>query len=257
MRRDWTRDEVLAALHLYTQLSFGQLHKGNADIKALAAQMDRTPSSVAMKLTNLASLDPQITANGRKGLPGASARDRSVWAELQSHWDVTALEAAAAFERIAGQADVAINDAEALNHEPVFAEGLTRAAIVQVRKNQHIFRRAVLNSYNNRCCISGLSEERLLVASHIVPWSEDQQNRLNPQNGLCLSALHDKAFDVGLITVTTDHRVLVSPSLKRKSTDTFMAESLLKFDQHPIVLPERFKPKAEFLAWHGQRFGFT
>lgn len=257
MRRDWTRDEVLAALHLYTQLSFGQLHKGNADIKALAAQMDRTPSSVAMKLTNLASLDPQITANGRKGLPGASARDRSVWAELQSHWDVTALEAAAAFERIAGQADAAVNDSEDSSHEPVFAEGLTRAAVVQVRKNQHIFRGAVLNSYNNRCCISGLSEERLLVASHIVPWSEDQQNRLNPQNGLCLSALHDKAFDVGLITVTTDHRVLVSPSLKRKSADTFMAESLLKFDQHPIVLPERFKPKAEFLAWHGQRFGFA
>lgn len=257
MRRDWTRDEVLAALHLYTQLSFGQLHKGNADIKALAAKMDRTPSSVAMKLTNLASLDPQITANGRKGLPGASALDRSVWAELQSHWDVTALQAAAAFERIAEHADVAVNDAEALNHEPVFAEGLTRAAMVQVRKNQHIFRRAVLNSYNNRCCISGLSEERLLIASHIVPWSEDKQNRLNPQNGLCLSALHDKAFDVGLITVTPDHRVLVSPSLKRKSADTFMAESLLKFDQHPIVLPERFKPKAEFLAWHGQRFGFT
>ena len=257
MRRDWTRDEVLAALHLYTQLSFGQLHKGNADIKALAAKMARTPSSVAMKLTNLASLDPQITANGRKGLPGASARDRSVWAELQSHWDVTALEAAAAFERIAGQANAAVNDAGDSSHEPVFAEGLTRAAVVQVRKNQHIFRRAVLNSYNNRCCISGLSEERLLVASHIVPWSEDQQNRLNPQNGLCLSALHDKAFDVGLITVTPDHRVLVSPSLKRKSADTFMAESLLKFDQHPIVLPERFKPKAEFLAWHGQRFGFA
>ena len=257
MRRDWTRDEVLAALHLYTQLSFGQLHKGNADIKALAAKMDRTASSVAMKLTNLASLDPQITANGRKGLSGASTLDRSVWAELQSQWDVTALEATAAFERIADQADVAINDAEAFNQGPVFTEGLTRAALVQVRKNQQIFRRAVLNSYINRCCISGLSEERLLVASHIVPWSEDKQNRLNPQNGLCLSALHDKAFDVGLITVTPDHRVLVSPSLKRKSADTFMAESLLKFDQHPIVLPERFKPKAEFLAWHGQRFGFT
>ncbi|MFZ2297122.1 MAG: HNH endonuclease, partial [Aquabacterium sp.] len=140
---------------------------------------------------------------------------------------------------------------------PDFAEGTTRAAIVHVRKNQRIFRRAVLSSYNNRCCITGLADERLLIASHIVPWSEDKQNRLNPQNGLCLSALHDKAFDLGLITVTPEYRVLVSPSLKRKSADTFVVDSLLKFDQHQIDLPERFKPRAEFLAWHGQRFGFT
>lgn len=257
MRRDWTRDEVLAALHLYTQLSFGQLHQRNPEIQSLAQHMGRTPSSVAMKLSNLASLDPQITANGRKGLPGASTMDRSVWAELQTRWDMTALQAAAAFERITAQADMVANDAADSNHQPDFAEGQTRATMVQVRRNQYIFRRAVLSSYGNRCCITGLSEERLLIASHIVPWSEDQQNRLNPQNGLCLSALHDKAFDLGLITVTPEYRVLVSPRLKQKSADTFMAESLLKFDQHAIALPERFRPKAEFLAWHGRRFGFT
>lgn len=256
MRRDWTRDEVLAALHLYTQLSFGQLHQRNPEIQSLAQHMGRTPSSVAMKLTNLASLDPQITANGRKGLAGASALDRSVWAELQSHWDVTATQAATAFERITDQLDVIANADAASIPLPDFAEGQTRAAIVQVRKNQHVFRRAVLSSYNNKCCITGLAEERLLIASHIVPWSEDKENRLNPQNGLCLSALHDKAFDLGLITVTPEYRVLVSPNMKRKSADTFMANSLLKFDQHLIELPERFKPKAEFLAWHGQRFGF-
>ena len=102
MRRDWTRDEVLAALHLYTQLSFGQLHKGNANIQALAARMQRTPSSVAMKLTNLASLDPQITANGRKGLRGASALDRAVWDELKGNWDATALAAQDSYARLLG-----------------------------------------------------------------------------------------------------------------------------------------------------------
>jgi len=238
-------------------LSFGQLHQRNPEIQSLARHMNRTPSSVAMKLVNLASMDPQITANGRKGLAGASNLDRSVWAELQSHWDATATQAATAFARITGQTDMLGGDDANSDPLPDFAEGQTRAAIVQVRKNQHVFRRAVLSSYNNKCCISGLADERLLVASHIVPWSEDKENRLNPQNGLCLSALHDKAFDLGLITVTPEYRVLVSSSLHRRSADRFLADSLLKFDQHQIDLPERFKPKAEFLAWHGKRFGFT
>jgi putative restriction endonuclease len=56
--------------------------------------MGRTPGSVAMKLTNLASLDAQITANGRKSLASTSRLDRAVWSELQSHWDVVALQAA-------------------------------------------------------------------------------------------------------------------------------------------------------------------
>jgi putative restriction endonuclease len=68
--------------------------------------------------------------------------------------------------------------------------------------------------------------------------------------------LHDKAFDLGLITVTPEYRVLVSPRLRAKAADAFMAESLLQFDGVGIALPERFRPKAEFLAWHGQRFGY-
>ena len=99
-------------------------------------------------------------------------------------------------------------------------------------------------------------EERLLIASHIVPWREDHHNRLNPQNGLCLSALHDRAFDQGLITVTPEYLVVVSPALKRKSADSFLADALLSYDQSKIKLPERFKPSPDFLQWHGQHFGY-
>jgi putative restriction endonuclease len=220
--------------------------------------MGRTPSAVAMKLTNLASLDPQITANGRKGLAGASQLDREIWAQLQARWDDTALAAAAAFESMGGslqgdQDDTAPADSEAL---APFDMGKTRTASVQVRVNQSLIRRAVLTSYGSTCCISGLSEERLLIASHIVPWAEDTHNRLNPQNGLCLSALHDRAFDQGLMTVTPDYRVLVSPKLKKKSADAFAAETLLRFDEQPIAMPERFAPRQDFLAWHGHQFGF-
>lgn len=254
MRRDWTRDEVLAALHLYTQLSFGQLHKGNADIKALAAKMGRTPSSVAMKLTNLASLDPQITASGRKGLPGASSLDRAVWSDLKGDWDTTAMAAQDCYARLMGDLSTAEQ-----NEEPeawTHLEGRTRTALVRVRANQHLFRRAVLNSYHGACCISGLSEERLLIASHIVPWSEDHNNRLNPQNGLCLSALHDRAFDQGLIAVSPDYRVLISPTLNAAARNAFMESSLFAYEGMTIAMPERFKPDPGFLKWHCDQFGF-
>jgi len=254
VRRDWSRDEVLAALHLYTQLRFGQLHKGNADIKALAARIDRTPSSVAMKLTNLASLDPQITANGRKGLPGASALDRAVWGEFASDWDTTALAAQDSYMRLLGDHPTSNIDApEAWAH----TEGRTRTALVRVRANQHLFRRSVLNCYASTCCISGLTDERLLIASHIVPWHEDHHNRLNPRNGLCLSALHDRAFDQGLIAVSPDHRVLISPALKTGTRDTFLKSSLLAYEGATIAMPERFKPDPAFLRHHCDRFGFS
>ena len=62
----------------------------------------------------------------------------------------------------------------------------------------------MLASYNATCCVSGLRHDKLVIASHIVPWCHDTHNRLNPQNGLCLSALHDRAYDQGLMTVLPD-----------------------------------------------------
>ena len=69
--------------------------------------------------------------------------------------------------------------------------------------------------------MSRLADLRLLVASHIVPWSKDKANRLNPSNGLCLSAIHDKAFDQGLISLSNDFRILISEDLA-KQDDAFV-----------------------------------
>lgn len=82
--RRWTEDETKRALDLYGRVAFGQMDSGNPDIVALAKAMGRTPSSVAMKLANFASLDPKITRTGRKGLTGATALDRRVWAKAKS-----------------------------------------------------------------------------------------------------------------------------------------------------------------------------
>ena len=82
--RRWTEDETKRVLGLYHRLSFGQFDQGNPDVIRMAKEIDRTPSSIAMKLGNFASLDPKITSTGRKGLDGASVLDRRIWTEAQS-----------------------------------------------------------------------------------------------------------------------------------------------------------------------------
>ena len=254
-RANWTRPQTLAALHIYFQLPFGQLHARQPKIKQLSEWIDRTPGSVALKLCNFASLDPLIVASGRSGMGNVSAQDRMIWKELQADWDKVALEAIAEYERLANERGV-IADLDLLE-APFLEDGRTRSAIVQVRVDQARFRRSVLAGYNTTCCISHLKHEKLVVASHIIPWSEDVKNRLNPHNGLCLSALHDKAFEQGLITITPDFRVCVSEKLKAYEDDEFIRATLLEFDGRLISMPNRFAPNAAFLAHHNRRFGFA
>ena len=97
----WTRQHTLAAFHLYTLLPFGRLHQHAPEIRQLAQWEGRTPSSVAMKLVNFASLDPQVVASGRAGLSGASNQDKALWAALQQDWDPVASEAAEAYAALA------------------------------------------------------------------------------------------------------------------------------------------------------------
>ena len=258
VRRDWTREELIAAFNLYCQLPFGKLHKTNPQIMQSARLLERTASSVSMKLVNFASLDPAITANGRVGLKGASKLDREIWAEFNADWAGLADESQLALEALAKEHGETLQFEE-LSAESVdqvvetLAVGRTRSAVVQVRVNQSFFRRAVLASYQGRCCMSGVNHSRLLVASHIVPWSQDVANRLNPHNGLCLSALHDRAFDSGLISLNNDYQVIISDKLKHKA-DEFTQVNLLSLQGKAITLPEKFLPDRAFLEKHRATF---
>ena len=145
---------------------------------------------------------------------------------------------------------------DVMDEVPDIAEGKTTLAVVQVRVNQARFRRAILASYNATCCMSGLRVPTLLVASHIVPWSMDKQNRLNPSNGLCLSALHDRAYDQGLMTVLPDFTIRVSRDLHHPDVDPFAKTTLAQCQGQVIRMPERFRPAPAFLEVHARRFGF-
>ena len=225
----WTKEQVKLAFHLYCQLPYGRIHGRNPEIIALAKVIGRTSDAVAMKMLNIASLDPAITNTGRVGLGNASALDREVWDEFHSDWERLAVEC----QLLRQQLDKnTVEDPEPESDEliPDDFTGETRQVLTAQRIKQHFFRRAVLSSYRGRCCMSGLSDARLLMASHIVPWSSDKINRLNPSNGLCLSAIHDKAFDRGLITISDDHEVMLSEQLKRND-DSFVAQIFLPLEQ--------------------------
>ncbi|MBI5659422.1 MAG: DNA (cytosine-5-)-methyltransferase [Nitrosomonadales bacterium] len=243
----WTKEQLKLAFHLYCQLPFGKLHSRNPEIIKLSKLIGRTSGAVAMKLVNFASLDPAITSTGRTGLGNAGSLDREVWAEFHADWEALAVECEM-LRRNLDRAEPPEDEADELL-VPEDYTGETRRVVTEQRIKQNFFRRAVLSSYQGRCCMSGLSEPRLLVASHIVPWSKDKANRLNPSNGLCLSAIHDRAFDKGLITLTDDFKIVVSKELKRKK-EPFVIEVLLPLDGRVIEPPERFAPQAEFIAWH-------
>ena len=252
---DWTRQETLAAFHIYLQLPFGQLHRSQPKIVQLSQWLGRTANAVALKLVNLASLDPQILASGRRGMGNTSKLDKLIWQEFLSASDSVITEASNCYAAYAEQNGLPAF-VDVIDEVPEIAEGKTTTAIVQVRVNQARFRRAILASYNATCCMSGLRVPKLLVASHIVPWSMDTQNRLNPSNGLCLSALHDRAYDQGLITVLPDFTIRVGEALRHAELDPFAQTSLAQCQGQAIRLPERFRPAPAFLEVHARRFGF-
>ena len=129
--------------------------------------------------------------------------------------------------------------------------GIEREAMVKVRVNQSFFRRRILSAYNFRCCVTGLTARPLLNASHILSWAEDKENRLNPKNGLCLNALHDRAFDRHLMWIEDGFVIRFAPRLLAFTAATKEpVEWLTRFEGQKLMLPPRFSPSPEFLKKH-------
>tara|TARA_Y100000817_G_scaffold104624_1_gene81974 strand:- start:217 stop:1116 length:900 start_codon:yes stop_codon:yes gene_type:complete len=83
--------------------------------------------------------------------------------------------------------------------------------LIQARKGQGKFRRDLFNVWGSKCCVTGLTTATLLKASHIKPWKDsNNQERLNPNNGLLLAPNFDAAFDRGLISFNQNGDIVVS-----------------------------------------------
>jgi putative restriction endonuclease len=247
-QRLWTRDELILAINLYCKLPFGRLHRLNPEIIDLSILLNRTPNSLAYKLVNFASLDPSLKERGIKGAVNTSKLDKEIWNEFYNHWDILPYES----ERLL--ATLKHTTVERLNDIPeneLPREGKVKEQLVKTRVNQSFFRSSILAAYNNTCCITGIKHPELLVAGHIRPWGIDEKNRLNPRNGIAINSLHDKAFEIGYITITPDYHIKISPTLL-KETNQHSVDFFGKFENQKIILPSRFLPDREFLKYHNE-----
>lgn len=245
-RENWTREQTIVALNLYCKIPFNRVSSSHPDILRISKIIGRSANSVKMKIGNFGSFDPELKRRGIVGLANASKLDEQIWNEFNNDWNNLAYESELLISRFTNQP---IEEVSAINIEDI-PVGKERDAIIKQRVNQSFFRSTILSSYNFKCCITGLSITDFLVASHIVPWAKDDKNRLNPRNGLCLNSIHDKAFDRGFITVTTDYKLKASKYFNDYRKENIVTDLFLKYENQSIILPDRFLPSKDFLEYH-------
>ncbi len=250
-RRPWSRDEHILAFNLYCKIPFGAIHMRNPRVIELATLIGRSVGSVSYKLANFARLDPALRARGIRGLEHGAKGEIETWDEFYSDPESLAYESERLLAERTGEALELIAEISELE---LPREGLERESLVRLRVNQSFFRKAVLAAYDSKCCITGIAVTELLVASHIAPWAIDKKNRVNPSNGLCLNALHDRAFDRGFMTVSPEGVVIFASTLLNNQSQCENGLSwLLSFHGQEIRMPSRFLPDQSLLTTHAEQ----
>lgn len=247
-RNLWTREELILAFNLYLKIPFGKMHSTNKDIIHLANLIGRTPNSIALRLVNFASVDPVLQARGIKGMDGGTKIVQPIWDEFFNNQE----ELIYLSEQIlAKKENTSIeNKYQELLFDIKDLKGETAIRQVKTRVNQSVFRQMVLANYSTKCAITGIDIPELLLASHIIPWSKNEIHRLNPENGICLSALYDKAFDKGIIGINKNYEVILSTSLKKKQETSYYKNYFAPVENLKITEPLKYLPKKEFLEFH-------
>lgn len=129
-------------------------------------------------------------------------------------------------------------------------EGKEVLRSVGVRVNQRVFRLMMLKIYNESCCVTGLNIPEVNRASHITSWKENPSKRLDPRNGLLLSATYDAAFDKHLISLDEDYRLIISKRITDHYQSNIVKEYFQKKSGDKITLPSSYLPKQEYLEMH-------
>lgn len=249
-RRNWTREELILAFNLYCKIPYGTFHGRNPQIIELAKLINRTPNALALKLSNFASFDPYHKARGIKGMRNTGKLDKEIWNEFTHNWDDSIFNS----EKILAEKQKTTLEkkynfkADLLNNK----KGENRVREIKARVNQYFFRNVILSIYNLKCAVSGINIHDLLIASHIIPWSKNENERLNPHNGICLSPLYDRCFEKGFIGITPDYKITISRALKDDLHKDAFDRYFRCFENNKINLPDRFLPRPDFLDYHYQ-----
>lgn len=229
-RRNWTRDELLVAFNLYCKLPFSITNANRKEVKELAELIGRTPAAVCWKLVNFASFNPSLQAQGIKGASNSSKADKAIFEEFSQNWDKMIYESELLLQKFKIEKGIQISNLKNdENHHSDFVdnflfvekEGIVTERIVKVRVNQNFFRKMILSSYDNKCCLTGINIPNLLVAS-----------------------------DKGFITIDMDYKVKISKSLKDLEKNKSICNFFLTYENQPIELPSRFLPSRKFLDYY-------
>lgn len=247
-RNLWTKEELILAFNLYLKLPFGKMHKHTPEIIELANLLGRTPSSIGMRLGNFASIDPFHQQRGVGGLKGGMNQVKPIWDEFFHNQE----ELVFLSEKILAEKE---NTSIEYKYEDLLFDlkdlkGETVLREVKARVNQSVFRQMVLSNYSTKCAITEIDLPELLLASHIMPWSKNEEHRLNPENGICLSALYDKAYDKGIIGINKNYEIILSTTLKKKKETLFFKNYFASIENLKINQPIKYLPRKDFLEYH-------
>lgn len=245
----WSREETILAFDLYCRTPFSKISQYNPEVIILAKLLGRTPGAVGLKMHNLAHYDPELQKRNVSAMSHGSKLDEVIFTEFSKNWTELSYQAQMITARMRNQDVSEIIDLGDIQQIPA---GEYRERMIRERIGQYFFRISVLSSYGNRCCITGLTKSELLIASHIKPWnvSNEQTERTNPCNGLCLNALHDKAFDKGLITIDKNYTIVISNKIKNDEMDQETRLWFLGYENCQIMLPEKCLPDKNFIEYH-------
>lgn len=189
---------------------------------------------------------PNQTSYPRKGFCSAALRSLKTYALYEQE----VIEADKIVEK---ETDPQKISKKLIAHFDISKEGEDVESKTKQRKGQDYFRRMILANYGGCCALTGIDVPQLLLASHIIPWSDKshKKERLNPCNGICLSALYDKAFDKGLITFSPDdYKVRLSSALLEYESKEYFEKYFSIIDRKRITLPTEYLPNRDFLAYH-------
>lgn len=245
----WTREEMILCLNLYLKLPYGQLDHRTPAIIELAKLMGRSANTVSIRLNNFSSCDPQLQESGRVGMEGGRKQCQPYWDEFDGNREELLFESEkilAAYQNTTVESKYE----EDIREIPNEMKGETRMREVKTRVNQSVFRQIVLANYSGRCALTGIDISELLVASHIIPWEKNVKERLNPENGICLSSMFDKAFDRGLISFLDNGVVIFSQKLRENVGKDYYTRYFMPVEGTKLIIPRKYHPSKEFLEWH-------
>lgn len=238
------------AFYLYPPLPRKNWDDSDTEIRLLAGEIGRTESAVCLKIANLKACNPNRTG---LGFTNTAGMDRQVKSEYLANPYATMSEAMWELEQTGIQIsyDGAIEVSGPSRPDQLRQLGLERVEQVRTRIHQDYFRSVLLANCEGACCLTGIVIPALLTASHIKPWAAaTRSERLMSSSGLLLNALHDRAFDRGLITLDDRYRVVVSSCVPHTPTND---QWLYASDGGKIALPgsdESTWPSLDFIHYH-------